>query len=79
MYERKRVDEFIDNKYYNHLSTDDNLVDLLNQVDNVHTMSSLSGFEALLKGKKVFCYGAPFYAGWGLTEDFLKLIEEIKY
>jgi len=35
----------------------------------VHTMTSLSGFEALLHGKQVHCYGLPFYAGWGLTVD----------
>jgi capsular polysaccharide export protein len=38
-------------------------------VDEVHTMTSLAGFEALLRGKRVTCYGAPFYAGWGLTHD----------
>jgi len=32
-------------------------------------MTSLSGFEALLRDKKVVTYGSPFYAGWGLTED----------
>lgn len=32
-------------------------------------MTSLGGFEALLRGKKVYCYGQPFYAGWGLTQD----------
>ena len=32
-------------------------------------MTSLSGFEALLHGKTVYCYGQPFYAGWGLTVD----------
>ena len=32
-------------------------------------MTSLSGFEALMHGKNVFCYGMPFYAGWGLTQD----------
>ena len=32
-------------------------------------MTSLLGFEALLRGKPVTCYGAPFYAGWGLTTD----------
>lgn len=42
---------------------------LLDQVDCVATMTSLTGFEALLRGKDVVCYGAPFYAGWGLTED----------
>jgi len=28
-------------------------------------------FTALLHDKKVFTYGLPFYAGWGLTEDWL--------
>jgi capsular polysaccharide export protein len=27
------------------------------------------GFEALLRGLPVTTYGAPFYAGWGLTTD----------
>lgn len=42
---------------------------LLDTVDDVHVMTSLAGFEALLRGKHVFCYGLPFYAGWGLTSD----------
>jgi capsular polysaccharide export protein len=37
--------------------------------DEVWTLSSLLGFEALLRGKPVTCLGAPFYAGWGLTRD----------
>ncbi len=37
--------------------------------DEVHTMTSLVGFEALLRGLAVSAYGMPFYAGWGLTED----------
>ncbi|GAA5445579.1 hypothetical protein Misp06_03782 [Microbulbifer sp. NBRC 101763] len=46
---------------------------LLENVDEVHTLSSLSGFEALMRGVRVVTYGLPFYAGWGLTND--KLIE----
>lgn len=42
---------------------------LLEQVDEVHTMTSLAGFEALLRGVPVTTYGLPFYAGWGLTRD----------
>jgi capsular polysaccharide export protein len=42
---------------------------LLGQVDEVHTMTSLTGFEALLRGVSVTCWGQPFYAGWGLTRD----------
>lgn len=36
-------------------------------------MTSLSGFEALLHGRTVHCYGGPFYAGWGLTVDHMPL------
>ncbi len=43
--------------------------ELLAAVDEVHVLTSLAGFEALLRGKKVVCHGQPFYAGWGLTED----------
>jgi len=42
---------------------------LVEVADEVHTISSLFGFEALLYNKKVICYGQPFYSGWGLTED----------
>lgn len=45
------------------------MLDALNEGDEVHVMTSLTGFEALLRGKKVVCYGQPFYAGWGLTQD----------
>jgi capsular polysaccharide export protein len=41
----------------------------INAVDEVWTMTSLLGFEALLRGKSVTCVGMPFYAGWGLTDD----------
>lgn len=42
---------------------------LLALADEVWTISSLLGFEALLRGVPVTCLGAPFYAGWGLTAD----------
>ncbi|MCU1750281.1 capsular polysaccharide biosynthesis protein [Pseudomonas sp. 6D_7.1_Bac1] len=42
---------------------------LLLDVDEVHVLTSLSGFEALLRGVPVTTYGQPFYAGWGLTTD----------
>ncbi|MCT7667673.1 capsular polysaccharide biosynthesis protein [Shinella kummerowiae] len=41
--------------------------------DRVETMTSLAGFEALLRGKAVGVHGAPFYAGWGLTDDRLAI------
>jgi capsular polysaccharide export protein len=42
---------------------------LLTQVAEVWTMTSLLGFEALMRGVRVTTTGAPFYAGWGLTRD----------
>ncbi|MEO1952774.1 glycosyltransferase [Thioclava sp.] len=38
-------------------------------VDKVYVGTSGLGFEALLAGKQVACFGAPWYAGWGLTDD----------
>ncbi len=46
---------------------------LLEKVDAVYTVSSLLGFEALLLGKTVVCFGAAFYAGWGLTDDRVEI------
>jgi len=42
---------------------------LIERADEVWTMTSLMGFEALMRGKRVTCRGHPFYVGWGLTED----------
>lgn len=47
------------------------MADLLDLVDAVHVLTSLTGFEALLRGRDVTCHGMPFYAGWGLTRDLL--------
>ncbi|RUO51122.1 beta-3-deoxy-D-manno-oct-2-ulosonic acid transferase [Idiomarina fontislapidosi] len=49
--------------------TDINISTVLEQVEEVHTMTSLCGFEGLLRDKSVTCYGQPFYSGWGLTTD----------
>ncbi len=53
--------------------TDVSMGTLLDAVDVVHVMTSLAGFEALLRGKQVVCHGLPFYAGWGLTQDVLPI------
>ena len=42
---------------------------LLADIDELHTLTSLAGFEALLRRRRVVVYGRPFYAGWGLTAD----------
>jgi capsular polysaccharide export protein len=42
---------------------------LLAHVQEVWTITSLLGFEALIRGLPVTCLGMPFYAGRGLTRD----------
>lgn len=56
-------------RYANHIETQVSIVSCVAASDEVHTMTSLTGFEGLLRGKHVVTYGLPFYAGWGLTED----------
>ncbi len=56
-------------RYCDEVVSDISIADVLEAVDEVHTMTSLTGFEGLLYGKKVYTYGMPFYAGWGLTTD----------
>jgi capsular polysaccharide export protein len=54
-------------------------VDSILQVcDEVHTITSLVGFEALMRGKRVYTYGVPFYAGWGLTDDRVTITRRTK-
>lgn len=47
------------------------VIDCIHACDRLATLTSLAGFEALLRGKAVSTYGRPFYAGWGLTDDRL--------
>ncbi|TYC65989.1 hypothetical protein FMN63_26960 [Stappia sp. BW2] len=60
-------------QYADDIAEDANIIDLIEAVDVIETFSSLSGFEALLRGKKVCVHGAPFYAGWGLCEDLTEI------
>ena len=62
-------------KYCDTMLEDVSITDSLEIADEVHTMTSLVGMEALMRGCKVFCYGLPFYAGWGLTEDQYRIID----
>src|SRR5690606_7908743 len=46
-----------------------NPIKLLGYMSEVYVVSSQLGFEALLCGKIVDCFGVPWYAGLGLTND----------
>nr|WP_314085926.1 capsular polysaccharide biosynthesis protein [uncultured Shinella sp.] len=55
------------------IATHGDILQWIAWADRVETMTSLTGFEALLRGKAVGVHGMPFYAGWGLTEDRLDI------
>jgi hypothetical protein len=83
--ERLSFAKYVENIHL--INFDVNPYSLLNIVDDVYVGTSGMGFEALMAGKKVYCYGVPFYSGWGITEDDQKLerrtrkrtLEEIFY
>lgn len=64
-----KIEEQVVLQYANQIELDSSILECFEICDEVHTITSLSGFEALLRGLKVYCYGMPFYAGWGLTQD----------
>jgi capsular polysaccharide export protein len=64
-----RRSEPVPQSAYDQLVIDAPLAACLARADAVHTMTSLVGFEALLRGITVVTHGRPFYAGWGLTDD----------
>ncbi len=57
--------------WVDHIVTNGDIFDCIEQCDELHVMTSLAGFEALTLGKAVHCWGQPFYAGWGITVDHL--------
>jgi capsular polysaccharide export protein len=56
-----------------HIDDGPSILDTLQLADRVETLTSLAGFEALIRGKPVTVHGQPFYCGWGLTEDLAPL------
>lgn len=69
--ERLSAIKYMDNVYT--INFDINPYSLLDLVDDVYVVTSGMGFEALMAGKRVHCYGMPFYAGWGVTDDQISL------
>lgn len=51
------------------ITEDFNSISLLKHFNKVYTRTSQMGFEAVLLGKECICFGMPFYAGWGVTDD----------
>lgn len=74
--EKLRFANYTDNVFP--VNFDVNPYSLFDIVEEVFVGTSGMGFEALLAGKKVHCYGAPFYSGWGLTCDHVVLDRRTK-
>lgn len=49
---------------------------LLGACEKIYCVSSQLGFEGLLAGCEVHCFGASFYNGWGLTCDRSEIVIE---
>lgn len=64
--------------YADAVETQASVVSCVEACDVVVTMTSLTGFDALLRGKRVIVHGRPFYAGWGLTEDVLPVPRRLR-
>ena len=64
-----KVSNSILQEYCDQIVINASIPDCLDIADEVHTMTSLVGFEALLRKIPVHVYGRPFYCGWGLTMD----------
>lgn len=60
-------------QWADHVEIQASVVSCIERCDTVVTMTSLTGFDALLREKQVVVYGRPFYAGWGLTQDMLPI------
>jgi capsular polysaccharide export protein len=58
-------------EWADHIETKLSVVSCIKASDVIHTMTSLTGFDALLRGRQVVVYGQPFYAGWGITRDIM--------
>lgn len=54
------------------LDEDINPYVLFKYVEKVYVATSQVGFEALMAGKEVHCFGVPFYSGWGITHDKIR-------
>ncbi len=68
-----RVALAVARQWADHVEVQASVVSCIEACDVVVTMTSLTGFDALLRGKQVVVHGRPFYAGWGLTQDVLSV------
>ena len=72
------LNELLERKLCDKIIKEVHIDSIINAVEEVHVITSTVGIEALLRNKRVVCYGTPFYSGWGLTEDKIKIARRTK-
>jgi capsular polysaccharide export protein len=77
-FRRGRIPPELVKKYADRLASKTSILGLIAACDRAETITSLAGFEALLRGKPVTTHGQPFYAGWGLTEDLCPIPRRVR-
>lgn len=65
-------------EHADYIELESGILGCIESADEVHTLSSLAGFDALIRQKPVTTYGQPFYAGWGLTRDFAPVSRRLR-
>lgn len=69
------VSEAAARRFVDQIDEGTSLMGLVCSVGAVHVLSSLTGFEALMRGREVVVHGMPFFAGWGLTRDLAPALD----
>ncbi|SDC75462.1 capsular polysaccharide export protein [Sphingomonas sp. YR710] len=72
---RGRIEDWDALRHVDMVERGASIASILEVVDSVHVLTSLTGFEALLRDCEVVTHGYPFYAGWGLTRDLAPPID----
>lgn len=57
------------------LEVDHSLYEMLGRIDAVYVVGASEGMAALLAGIPTHVFGTPYYAGWGLTQDYAVMPE----
>jgi capsular polysaccharide export protein len=66
---RGRIDDAEARRFADAITRIPSMPALFEIAGRLEVLTSLAGFEALMRGIPVAVHGQPFYAGWGLTTD----------
>lgn len=61
-------------EFYNQIEIDASVISCINVCDMVVILTSQTGFDALIRNKKVLCYGEAFYKNYNLCVNDSKIL-----